>query len=168
MGYLGFEASASSTTYVERANDAIRNHHWDTPPGDNVKEITDEGLQRYPGNAALIDVRLRAAEEMVATALGKKYAGDVEGALGIARLALDFAPSSTTAQHLVEELEAMRTDAGQGATVPMPSSQADSGRGGPPHWPKVPNSGSKTPAQLPSGSGIPLPPPPSTTPGRWL
>ena len=31
------------------------------PPGDNVKEITDEGLRRWPNHRRLLDVRVRAA-----------------------------------------------------------------------------------------------------------
>ncbi|MBI5535643.1 MAG: serine/threonine protein kinase [Deltaproteobacteria bacterium] len=168
MGYLGSEPATSSASYLERANDAIRDHRWDSPPGDNVKDITDEGLQRFPGNPALLEVRARAAEDLVATALGRKYSGDVEGALGFAKLARELAPNSTTAQHLVAELEGLRVDSGPGLSIPSSTSQADSGPGVVPRWPRVPGSGSKTPPPLPSGSGTPVPPAPSTTPGRWL
>jgi serine/threonine-protein kinase len=133
---------------------------------DNVKDITEEGLQRYPNNPALIEVRARAAEELVASALGRKYAGDVEGALSLARLAREFAPGSTTAQHLVAELESMRPNA-SGSTLNSASSQNDAGAPLTPRWPKPGNSGSKSPP-LPSATGTPVPPVPSTTPGRWL
>lgn len=98
-----FEDSPQS--YVERANRALKSRHWDQPPESNVKEITQRGLARNPGNAALLEVRKRAAQELVTQALGRKYAGDLSGALHDVRLAIEFAPDSTTAHRLLKELE---------------------------------------------------------------
>jgi len=99
--------SGATSTHAERANRALAEKRWDSPPGDNVKDITQEGLARNPSDTELLEVRRRAADELIRAALGSKYAGDVPNALLHAKLARDLVPDSTTAQHLVRELEAI-------------------------------------------------------------
>jgi hypothetical protein len=100
--------ATSQDSYVERANRALSNQRWDEPLGDNVKDITDEGLIKNPNDRALREVRRKAADELVNAALGRKYSGDILGALRFGRLAVELASDNATAQHLVRELEAMR------------------------------------------------------------
>lgn len=176
LGFLG----RPRVSYVERANRAMSNQHWDSPPGENVRDITREGLAKNPGDEALRDVRRRAADELVKAALGRKYAGDVEGALRHARLASELAPDSTTAQHLVRELEGLAVDAGSipveavaetegGTSVPRPPA---SRRTSPAASAHPPAPGSSAPVAVePSvadSAGSSSVPAPTTTGGRWL
>lgn len=106
LGYLGGATELSEGSIVQRAEDALRAKRFVSPPGDNVRDLTNEGLRLHPTDAALADVRRRAAQELVTSSLGMKYAGDLVAALEQALLALELAPDNTTAQHLVEELQA--------------------------------------------------------------
>ena len=178
LGILGND-TATQSTYLERANRALENRRWNQPPGDNVKDITDEGLAKHPNDTELISVRRRAADELVNAALGKKYGGDVEGALELANLANELAPGNTTAQHLVRELQEL---AAQRAPVtPVPDEQ-DAGRVVPksrvhrpgrqrvkaPPTPSAQPPASAPPATPPSSTGPKSTPAPSSTSGRWL
>ncbi len=166
-------------SYVERANRAMSNQQWDAPPGQNVKDITDEGLVLHPGDEALQQVRRRAADELIKSALGRKYAGDLEGALRHAKLARDFAPESTTAQHLVRELEGLSMDAGVTTPEREPSGQGNetkksvppvgsSHRAIPlPSSPAASSSGAWEPSHADSAGSSSVPAP-SSTGGRWL
>jgi serine/threonine-protein kinase len=80
-------------------------HAWDSPSGENVKDITAQALSRWPFDTRIEEVRREAAERIVADALGRKYSGDMAGAIHLAKLALELQPTLTTAQHLVAELE---------------------------------------------------------------
>ena len=114
MHYGGFGAAASNDSVeanLDAARECVRRHAWDSPPQHNVKDITDSALQRWPGDARVLDLRREAAERLVTDALGRKYAGDSTEALHLAKLALEFHPPLTTAQHLVAELEEARTPA---------------------------------------------------------
>jgi serine/threonine-protein kinase len=105
-GIIGGQVAAGSVEdQLARAAEALKHKRWDTPPGDNVRDLTNEGLARWPGDARLIDLRGRAADELVKDALGAKFAGDMANALHLARLAHELDATDTTAQHLVSELE---------------------------------------------------------------
>jgi serine/threonine protein kinase len=107
MGFVGSNPQVTTLdARVNLANDAIRHKRWDSPPGDNVRDITDDGLARWPKDARLLDIRERAADELVKEAVGRKFEGDLVEALHLARLANQLDPTDTTAQHLVEEYEA--------------------------------------------------------------
>lgn len=106
MGWLGPETAANTLdAQVARADEAMRHKRWDSPAGDNVRDLTDEGLARWPHDARLLDIRERAADELVKEAVGRKFEGDLPGALHLARLANQLDPTDTTAQHLVEEYQ---------------------------------------------------------------
>jgi tRNA A-37 threonylcarbamoyl transferase component Bud32 len=98
---------------VLHADDALRHSRWDTPPGDNVRDLTNDALTKWPHDPRLMDLRARATDELVKEAVGRKFAGDLPGALHLARLANELDPTDTTAQHLVEEYARV----GVGSTV---------------------------------------------------
>jgi hypothetical protein len=75
------------------------------PPGDNVKDITDEGLRRFPNDRRLVDIRIRAANELTSQALTQRSAGDVLEALKLAKIAHDLDPHDASAKRLVEQYE---------------------------------------------------------------
>jgi serine/threonine-protein kinase len=106
LGWLGPTTQANTLdAEVARADEAMRHKRWDAPPGDNVRELTDEGLARWPRDPRLLDIRERAADELVKEAVGRKFEGDPAQALKLARLANQLDPTDTTAQHLVEEYQ---------------------------------------------------------------
>jgi serine/threonine-protein kinase len=167
----GISAPASNEPTLEatldEARDAMRRHAWDAPPLHNFKEITARGLERWPGSAKFVDLRREAAERMVADALGRKYGGDLPEAIRLVRLALEWNPDLTTAQHLAAELER-----GQGPDVaPAPSESAAVGEHA---SSKVPRRGGReskgrqprapAPSAKPSGAGAVVPPPPPPAP----
>jgi serine/threonine-protein kinase len=126
-GYLGPSARAGTLEdTVARATSALHQKRWDSPPGDNVKDLTNDGLKKWPREARLLDVRARATDELVKEALGRKFAGDVAEALKLARLARELDPTDTTAQQLVDqyEKELGKAEAPPPLIAPLPSATA--------------------------------------------
>jgi serine/threonine protein kinase len=120
---------------VARATDALRHERWDTPPGDNVRDLTADGLTKWPGDPRLMDIRARATDDLVKKAVGLKMAGDLHGAIHLSRLASELDPTDETARVIAHEYEseAVRAadassllfldDAGAGVSVVRPSQQ---------------------------------------------
>jgi serine/threonine-protein kinase len=103
-GKLG-GADADDEHYVSRATDAMYKNRFVTPPGDNVREITDEGLKKWPNHHRLLDVRMRAANELVSQAMTQRSAGDIVEALRVARAAHELDPNDASAKRLVDQYE---------------------------------------------------------------
>jgi hypothetical protein len=104
---------------------------FDQPAGDNVRDLTNQGLARWPRESRLLDVRARACDELVKEAVGRQLQGDVTGALERARLARELDPADTTAQQLASEYDALaQGKAAASAVVVLPS--FDAGRPPPP------------------------------------
>jgi eukaryotic-like serine/threonine-protein kinase len=91
--------------FVARATDAMFKNHFHEPPGDNVKDLTDEGLKRWPNDRRLLDIRVRAANELTSQAIAQRSAGDVLEALKLARIAHDLDPHDASAKRLVDQYE---------------------------------------------------------------
>jgi serine/threonine-protein kinase len=167
MGILGPASGRDSIeAHLDEARDCIRRRAWNTPAEPNVKDITDRALARWPSDPRVQEVRREAAERLVTDALGRKYAGDVDGALHLSNLALELHPTLTTAQHLAAELQAARartatpasTDAGavdkqQPKVVPRKGAKDGAGSGG---------------AKGGAGASSPTPGSDTTTPGPAL
>ena len=111
------EQAGTVDELVEQARECARMRSWDSPPGANVKEITARALEQSPNDARILDVRRDAAEKIVTEALGRKYAGNRDDAMRLAKLALEMNPELTTAQHLVSELEEESAAAAPSATT---------------------------------------------------
>ncbi len=107
LGYV--DAPSLSTARIDdqvaRANDALAHERWDAPPGDNVKDITDAALVRWPHDPRIVDIRARACDELVKRALGLQMKNDTAGALHLARLATDLDPQDDVARSLAKEYE---------------------------------------------------------------
>ena len=105
LGLVGQAADANSLDHaVDRANEALRKQQWDAPADDNVLEITTLGLQKWPNDPRLLDVRARATDELVKAALGEKYSNHRDKAADLAKLAHELDPQDTTAMQLMNEL----------------------------------------------------------------
>jgi len=103
---------------VARANKAIAEKRWDSPPGDNVLELTNEGLARWPGDGRLIEVRGRACDILIEQAVSEKLAGHLDKAMHLATLAHELDPADEAAAKLREELVSLVSgvDAGTATT----------------------------------------------------
>jgi serine/threonine-protein kinase len=105
LGRAGAETSQDAALgAIEEARASIRKRAWDEPHEPNVKSLLARASARFPDDARVKDLRHEAAERLVTDALGRKYAGDIEGARKLAKLALELSPALTTAQHLLAEL----------------------------------------------------------------
>ncbi len=103
-GKLGGD-SADEERVVARATDAMFKNRFHEPPGDNVKDITDEGLKRWPNDRRLIDIRIRAANELTSQAIAQRSAGDIAEALKLAKVAHELDPHDASAKRLIEQYE---------------------------------------------------------------
>jgi serine/threonine-protein kinase len=119
LGYVDAPTSLSTARIddqVARANDALLHERWDAPPGDNVKDITDAALVRWPHEPRIVDIRARACDELVKRAIGLQMKSDLTGALHLARLATDLDPQDDVARKLAKEYEGDLASADAGVT----------------------------------------------------
>jgi serine/threonine-protein kinase len=106
-GLLGGRAQAAQLdAQLARANDALQHRRWDAPPGNNVKDLTDQGLSRWPNDPQLLAIRARACDDAVAAARARRDQGDASEALRLAQLASQLDPNDAAARSLVAELTA--------------------------------------------------------------
>ncbi len=127
MGVVGAESDDKLVDKeVERANRAIIDERWNSPPGDNVVDITDEGLRRWPNDPKLIDVRKHASRELVEGAGAKLYQGDTATATRLLLIAKQLDPTNADVQPMLDRA-AVGVDAGappaktDGGTAPRPT-----------------------------------------------
>ncbi len=90
---------------VARAQQALVDHHFMSPPGLNVNDIVTAGLAKWPGDPALGEVRLNAARELATSAMAAHSAGDIEGAHRAASRALMLDPNDYAARVLTDEYD---------------------------------------------------------------
>jgi eukaryotic-like serine/threonine-protein kinase len=125
------ESEATPGWYADRANRAIAENAWDEPAGENVRDITDAALQRWPNAQPIVDVRQNAARILVRRARQERDL-DADEALRWAKLATELDPQSSDARALANELtgaaakpEASTTESDFAA--PTPSSSREPG-----------------------------------------
>ncbi len=118
MGKLG--GDPEQDRFAARANDAMYKNHFAAPPGENVRELTDEALRRWPSDRRFADIRERAANELVAQALAHRTSNDPHEALRLARLATELDPKDQSAKRLVEQIES-ELAAPTSTAPPLPS-----------------------------------------------
>jgi eukaryotic-like serine/threonine-protein kinase len=160
-------------SYAARANAAIEAQAWDRPPGDNVKDITDAALARWPGAPEIFAVRRKAARLLTTQAQGLR-ASDVSRAERLARLALELDSNNDQARSLLASLTAPATSS-FAVTPALPSATARSEeRHAPRFWErrhhaaKSPEPEHATPPTNAADAGAaPAAPVPSGG-GRWL
>ncbi|MBS2013778.1 MAG: protein kinase [Deltaproteobacteria bacterium] len=116
-GKLG--GGADDERYVARATEAMFKNRFVAPPGDNVRDITDEGLKRWPNHHKLLDVRMRAANELTQQAMAQRSAGDIAEALRLARAAHELDPNDASAKRLVDQYEADLAAVGTPSSQPL-------------------------------------------------
>ncbi len=106
MGLIGSASRGESLeSTVERANNALLAHQFDSPTGDNVRDLTTAGLKRWPNNPRLLRIRELAARDLLDRAQDRKHAGDLATALTRAKLAVELNPTDADGAALVADIE---------------------------------------------------------------
>lgn len=106
--------------YVARATDAMFKSQYVLPPGDNVRDITDDGLRKWPNHSRLLDVRRRASNALVSQATTQRANGDVVEALRLARVAYELDSTDPSVKRLIEQCEAELAVSTTSAAPPLP------------------------------------------------
>ncbi len=169
LGAFDTHPEPTLASYEQRARAAAIASAWDSPPGENVKDITDAALQRWPHAPSIRRVRQDSARTL--TRIARSVSGpDHARALRLLGLALDLDPTNSDARALMDKLD--------GADSPAASSSAaatGSAALPPPHHArhsthKRSEPAPKTPAAPKPAPTEPQSPPPAptSTGGRWL
>jgi hypothetical protein len=80
-------------TYLARTRHALADARYVTPPGENVHELVQEGLKRWPNEPHLLELRSTASGELVMRSMVAQRTGDVSGARELARQATVLDPT---------------------------------------------------------------------------
>jgi serine/threonine-protein kinase len=96
----------TAESIAAHANDALIHQRWDAPPGDNVRDLTNDGLARWPHDMQLLRIRALACDDLVRIGRTTRQGGDLVEALRLARLAHELDPSDGDATSLVAKCEA--------------------------------------------------------------
>jgi serine/threonine-protein kinase len=121
------DRASSLESVVSRANDALLHQRWDSPRGDNVRDLTDEGLARWPRDPQLLRLRALACGDIVRTAQAKRDEGNLSEALRFAKLAYQLDPSDEVAQKLAARLESEVQSPPLDAVPPLANARAPGG-----------------------------------------
>ena len=109
--YVSRHAGDDRTAHLAHARRALTESRYVNPPGDNVSDIVNAGLAKWPDDTELAQVRADAAHEMVTRSMAARAGGDLGGARDLVRDALQLDPADHTARILVgqyqDELDAM-------------------------------------------------------------
>ncbi len=112
---------------VARANDALLHGRWDSPPGDNVRDLTREGLAESPNQPQLLRIRTLACSDIIKAARAKREEGNVSEALRLAKLAYQLDPSDDLAQKLAAEMESQAQAPPTDSVPPLASARVPIG-----------------------------------------
>jgi eukaryotic-like serine/threonine-protein kinase len=160
-------------TVVSRANDALLHQRWDSPKGDNVRDVTQDGLARWPNEPQLLRIRTLASGDILKAARAKRDEGNAAEALRLAKLAYQLDPSDDLAQKLAAETEAQAQAPPTDVVPPLTSGKPAAGSMAGPTSPKATVDPSNArrgaqakvpPPSMPSGE----PPPAPTSSAKWL
>jgi eukaryotic-like serine/threonine-protein kinase len=111
---------------VLRANDALLHQRWDSPRGDNVRDITEDGLSRWRNDPQLLRIRTLACNDVTKVARARRDEGNVGEALHLAKLAYQLDPSDDQAQKLAAEMEALAQAPPTDGVPPLASARSPS------------------------------------------
>ncbi len=167
LGAFERDDRPTPATYANRAKAAMAASAWDDPPGENVKDLTETALRRWPGAEPILAVRRDAATRLTDRAETLR-ATEEEEAIHMAELAVDLDPSSQRARALLRSLRV--------ASTPSPPVGTDAGRTAEPEAAPSPKLGArksavptKTPRIAPPADAGVAPEPAEKKPGgRWL
>jgi serine/threonine-protein kinase len=145
---------------LARAEIALERRAWTSPPGENVKELTDAVLVDNPGDRRALELRRIAAQELVSDAVTKKGARDFAAARSLVALAKELSPGLESAAALEAMLEPTAAPTATAAPPPPEPSARPSAKG---PRPGTPSSASR-PSATSSSESLAPPAPPDLTP----
>jgi eukaryotic-like serine/threonine-protein kinase len=154
-------------SYVERARQALELAAFDTPPGENVREITNAALHRWPEAPSIVQIRRDAARRLLERSR-ELSSSNRDEARRFLDLALEFDPESSEARSLRSASAEPVPSPEPEARTPAPGLKNGSGRPQPrtPVAAPAPAAPSATEAAAaPAGSAAP---PEPAKGGRWL
>lgn len=111
LGFVGPNAD-SIDREVERAHAAFAQHHWDSPPGDNVVEITDHALEKWPNDSKLLEIRRTSSDEVAKEAASQWATGNKPEGLRLMQLAQRLDPTDDSVNKLLTSYTNDLGDAG--------------------------------------------------------
>ena len=96
---------AEHAAYVSNVRHVLSEGHYVAPPGENVKELVAQGLERWPKDTDLEQLRSEAEHEMITMAIAARESGDVVGARNLARDAYALDPTDNSARFMRAQAE---------------------------------------------------------------
>jgi serine/threonine-protein kinase len=107
------------SAYHERVRLALAESHYTNPPGENVKELVDQGLERWPKDGTLRQMKSAAEKEMITMAMAARDSGDLVGARNLSRDALLLEGTDNSARYMRAQCEDELASAMSGASAKM-------------------------------------------------
>jgi serine/threonine-protein kinase len=157
--------------YAQRARVALAARAYNAPPGENVRDITDAALRRWPHAAAIVAVRKDAAREVLLEAR-RTQDEDRSLALRLTELAIELDPHSNAAREQHSALAAPPPTSSAASAAPDAGSTMilKPPIGTPRSKATRPKPKPKTSAPAPAAPPEPAAkePPASPAAGRWL
>ena len=115
-------ADAERAAYVAKTRHALADSRYVSPPGDNVRDLVVKGLERWPADPDLLQLRSTASIELVTRSMVEEKAGDVAGARELARQATELDPTDHIAALRLKDcddtLKLSASDAGAASGPP--------------------------------------------------
>lgn len=108
---------AERAAYVERTRAALTDGHYTTPPGENVGELVERGLKKWPNDGELRQMRSQAEQECITMAMAARASGDLVGARNLARDAYTLDSTDNSARYLRAQLDDELKGIATGATL---------------------------------------------------
>ena len=103
--------------FALRTREALAEGHYTAPPGDNVRDLVARGLERWPDDVELRQMRSAAEKEMITMAFAARSSGDLVGARNLARDALLLEATDNSARYMRAQTEEELEGAMNGAAA---------------------------------------------------
>ena len=101
MGRIG--ADAGHEDLVSLAQTALTANRFTDPPGENVRDLTATGMNKWPEDSRFISLRKRAAEELTARAIAAHESSDKQESVRLIRNAVELDPDNASAKKLASD-----------------------------------------------------------------
>jgi serine/threonine-protein kinase len=112
-----FRPDTERRAWEQRTRSALTKGHYVSPPGENVRELVEQGLQRWPDDDELRHFRSAAEQEMITMAIAARASGDLVGARNLSRDALQLDQTDNSARYMHAQCEDELESAQSGASA---------------------------------------------------
>jgi serine/threonine-protein kinase len=99
------EKTPTADALVKQLDDAILEHRWDSPPGDNVMDLLERGRAAAPQDPRFTERARKASDEITKQAVGEWTLGSKPEAVRMLRLAVQLDPADASAAKLLADYE---------------------------------------------------------------